>query len=171
MNIKRISQLALTVSVAFALSACEQQMRPYGKRRAGPPPGPAKPGPQKIDECPAAEGSWTLQGGQLVLIDRREGFLTLWHNDLTEVVVMDGKSRKIKQTVTGAEPEVTGDCSKQLIKLTYKGKDKTVTQSWNIDLEQDILVITETEGSQTKQIQGQRNYSTPQRDLLPPGGA
>ena len=84
---------------------------------------------------------------------------------------MDGKSRKIKQTVTGAEPEVTGDCSKQMIKLTYKGKDKTVTQSWNIDLEQDILVITETEGSQTKQIQGQRNYSTPQRDLLPPGGA
>lgn len=171
MNIKLVTHLVLTASVAFALSACEQGMRPYGKRPSGGPPAAAKPGPQKIDECPAGEGSWTLQGGQLVLIDRREGFLTLWHNDLTEAVVMDGKPRKIKQTVTGVEPEVTGDCSTQLIKLTYKWKDKTVTQSWNIDLEKDVLVITETEGSETKQIQGQRNYSNPQRDLMPPGGA
>jgi hypothetical protein len=171
MNTKLISQLALTVSVAFALSACQQQMRPYGKRPTVTPTSKVKPGPQKIDECPAAEGSWTLQGGELVLINRSEGFLTMWHNDLTEVVVMDGKARKIKQTVTGAEPEVTGDCSKQMIKLTYKWSDKTVVQSWNIDLEKDSLVITETEGSETKQIQGQRNYSNPQRDLLPPGGA
>ncbi len=163
MTINTLVKLALTASVAFTLSACENKPgRPYGKRKnaATPAPNPA-PKVQLLDECPAAEGSWMLSGGTSVFFGREEGFLTLQHPDLTEVLVFDGKARKIKQTVTGVTPEVTASCKNKNIFITYKFESKTVAQMWTVDLEKDSIGITIMNGLTREDMTGSRVYSKP----------
>ena len=161
MNMNTIAKLALTASVALVFSACEHKgMRPYGKRKTGGNPNPA-PKVQTLDECPAADGSWTLEGGTTVHFDRQEGILTMQHPDLTEVLVFDGKTRDIKQTVTGVTPKVTASCKNKLLLISYKFAAKTVAQSWNIDLEKDTIGITEMDGLTKKSLSGSRVYSAP----------
>ncbi len=128
----------------------ELSKRPVINKQARPP--------QTLDECPAAEGIWSV-GNSDITIGRKEGFLTIQNPDLSETVVMDGVARKIKQNSTQISPQITATCRGRIINLTYKYEGKTVTQAWNIDLEKDLLVITEKDGVETKTLHGARLYS------------
>lgn len=173
MTINTLVKLALTASVAIAMSACEsKQGRPFGKRKSPAKPQNEAPKVQLLDECPAAEGTWMLSGGTSVFFDRQEGFLTLQHPDLTEALVFDGKARRIKQTVTGVTPEVTATCKKKIIYITYKFESKTVAQMWTVDLEKDSIGITIMNGLTREDMTGSRVYSkpSPTQDGGQPGG-
>lgn len=160
MKSKTITTLTLLASTALLLSACEnQQLKPYGKRKASA--GPQKPGPQAVDECPEAEGDWSV-GQSTIVVSRKEGFLTLSHPDLTEAIVFDGKARAIKQTVGDVSPEITGTCKGKVVNVVHKFTDRSVTQTWIFDLEKDSVVLTENDPKATnpKQVSvGSRIYA------------
>ena len=110
-----------------------------------------------MDECPSAEGHWRLSGTVDIEIARSEGYLTVKHPDLASPIVMDGATREIEQSSTGQRPVVTGTCSKQLIKITYKSGQEVISQSWVVDLEKDSIVISESSAEGKKTILGSRS--------------
>ena len=147
----------LTLIAALALTACDQKTGSLRPRPVSPKP--KLPPAPKSDECPSAEGKWTLEGGVIIEISRSEGFLTVQHPELSSPVIMDGVTRKIDQTSTGSSPEVTGTCSQQLVKISYRSAEVVISQSWVVDLEKDSIVISEVSAKGTKTITGSRRFN------------
>ena len=147
--------LLMLLIATLALGACTEKgthsfrPRPVSPKAKLPPP-------QKLDECPSAEGRWGLSGGVTLEIGRHEGYLAIQHPDLSGSIIMDGETRKLTQASTGSLPEVTGTCSKQTIQSAYNYEGRSVQQSWVVDLEKDSIVITEKEGANSTTILGSR---------------
>lgn len=152
MNLKLAAHLTMIASLAFAMSACERGT----KRAHGSAPIGKKPGPQKLDECPTADGKWNLNDGFSVEFGRKEGFLTLKQTELTEPVVMDGETRKIKETLSGLEVEVTGSCKDRLVQITQKQGKTSISQIWYIVAADGSLALDEDDGQNTIQKTGSR---------------
>jgi len=153
MNISRFSKIAFCLAFIAATSACEKGgMRSYSKR----PTGPVKP-QQKIDECPAADGQWALAGSKVIELGRHEGFLKLDHPDFSQPIVFDGQSVRNTDLLKNKPVEITADCSGQIMSIIYKA-EKTITESWNVDLEKDILGVVKKEDGQQSLTQGYRIY-------------
>ncbi len=153
MNIRTLTTLTLTATVALVLSACD---RGKSRTQTAATPGASKPAPQQLDECPSADGIWEMNGGTSVEFGRKEGFLTLKQVELTEPVVMDGKTHKIKEISSGLEIEVTGSCKDRLVQITQKQGKVSISQIWYIAVNDGSLWLDETDGENTTQMTGKR---------------
>lgn len=149
MNIKTLTKLTLTASVALVLSACN---RGKSDAKTAVPVVPKVVDGKHVDECPSADGKWDIDGGLSVEFGRKEGHLTLKQAELTEPVVMDGKARKIKEVSSNLEIEVTGSCKDRLATITQKNGNVTVSQIFYISINDGSLWMDEQDGDQFRQL-------------------